>query len=256
VDLGLKGKKAIVTGGTRGIGRAIADLLVEEGCDVAVCARTPEQVAEAVAAFKAKGVNAMGEAFDVADADALAVFIDRAAGALGGLNIFVANISGAMGGGNDPASWRKAVEVDILSTVRGCEAAVPHLEASGEGAVVVIDTVSSIELGIGGGRGPYSSVKAALIPYVKGLSRDLAAKGVRANLVSPGSIYFKGGVWNMIEQHMPEVYKTTLARNPTGRMGRPEEVANAAVFLASPRASFVSGTNLICDGAITQRVQY
>ena len=172
MDLGLKGKKALVTGGTRGIGRAIADLLVQEGCDVAVCARTPEQVTEAVADFKAKGVNAYGEAFDVADGEALAGFIDKAAAALGGLDVFVANISGAMGGGNDPASWRHAVEVDILSTVRGCEAAVPHLEKSDAGSVVVIGTVSAVE--VSGTRRPYSSVKAALIPYVKNLARDLA----------------------------------------------------------------------------------
>lgn len=255
MDLGLKGRRALVTGGTRGIGRAIADLLVAEGCDVAICARNAEQVEEARAAFEAAGVKAFGEGLDVADHEAFAAFVGRSAAALGGLDIFVANISGAMGGGNDPESWRKAVEVDILSTVRGCEAAVPHLEASGAGAIVVIDTVSSVELGLGG-RGPYPAVKAALIPYVKGLARDLAPKGVRANLVSPGSIYFKGGVWEMIEKGMPDLYKSTLARNPMGRMGRPEEIANAAVFLASERASFVSGANLICDGALTLRVQY
>lgn len=254
MDLGLKSKKAIVTGGTRGIGRAIADLLVEEGCDVAVCARTEAGVSEAVAAFQARGAKAAGEAFDVADADALAAFVDRMASALGGLDIFVANISGAMAGGNDPASWRKAVDVDIISTVRGCEAAVPHLEKSGAGAIVVIGTVSAVE--VSGARRPYSAVKAALIPYVKNLARDLAPKNVRANLVSPGTIYFKGGVWNMIETNMPDLYKTALGRNPMGRMGAPEEVANAAVFLASPRASFVTGANVICDGAITQRVGF
>ena len=254
MDLGLKGKKALVTGGTRGIGRAIADLLVEEGCDIAVCARTPEQVTDAVAAFKAKGVNAYGEAFDVADGDALAAFVDKAADALGGLDVFVSNISGAMGGGNDPASWRHAVEVDILSTVRGCEAAAPHLEKSGAGSLVVIGTVSAVE--VSGPRRPYSAVKAALIPYVKNLARDLAPKNVRANLVSPGTIYFKGGVWNMVEQGMPDFFKTALGRNPMGRMGTPEEVANATVFLASPRASFITGANLVCDGGITQRVGF
>jgi 3-oxoacyl-[acyl-carrier protein] reductase len=254
MDLGLNGKKAIVTGGTRGIGRAIADLLVQEGCDVAVCARTPEQVTDAVAAFKSAGAGAYGEAFDVADAEALAGFVDRSAGALGGLDIFVSNISGSMGGGNDPASWRQAVEVDILSTVRGCEAAAPHLEASGAGAVVVIGTVSAVE--ISGPRRPYNAVKAALVPYVKGLARDLAPRNVRANLVSPGTIYFKGGVWNMVETNMPDFFKQALGRNPMGRMGTPEEVADAAVFLASPRASFITGSNLICDGGITQRVGF
>ena len=173
---------------------------------------------------------------DSADADHLGAFVDRMAKALGGLDIFVSNISGAMGAGNDPAGWRTAVEVDILSTVRGCEAAAPHLERSEAGAIVVIGTVSAVE--VSGPRRPYSAVKAALIPYVKNLARDLAPKNVRANLVSPGSIYFEGGVWNMIKDNAPRMYEATLARNPMGRMGRPEEVADAAVYLASARASF------------------
>jgi len=254
MDLRLKGKKAIVTGGTRGIGRAIADLLVEEGCDVAICARNAGQVDAAVAAFEARGVKAAGEAFDAGQADALAAFVDRMAARLGGLDIFVANISAAMGGGNDPASWRAAVEVDILATVRGCETAVPHLEKSDAGAVVVVGTVSAVE--VSGPRRPYSAVKAALIPYVKNLARDLAPKNVRANLVSPGTIYFEGGVWNMVEKNAPDFFNRALGRNPMGRMGKPEEVASAAVFLASPRASFITGSNFVCDGAITQRVGF
>jgi 3-oxoacyl-[acyl-carrier protein] reductase len=102
----------------------------------------------------------------------------------------------------------------------------------------------------------YAAVKATLIPYVKGLARNLADKNVRANVVSPGNVYFKGGVWNIVEQRNPEMFASMLARNPTGRMGTPEEVANAVVFLASPRASFITGTNLIIDGALTQRVQF
>jgi 3-oxoacyl-[acyl-carrier protein] reductase len=253
MDLGLKGKRAIVTGGTRGIGRAIANLLVEEGCDIAVCARNAAQVEEAVAAFKARGVKAYGGSVDVADGAALKGFIEKSAGALGGLDVFISNVS-VLGGDNSDASWQKSLEVDVLGTVRGCEAAVPFLEKSPAGAIVVIGTVSAVE--VTGPRRPYSSVKAAILPYVKSLAQNLAAKNVRANVVSPGSIYFKGGVWNMIEKNMPERYKATLARNPMGRMGTPEEVANAAVFLASSRASFITGTNLICDGSITQRVQY
>jgi 3-oxoacyl-[acyl-carrier protein] reductase len=118
--------------------------------------------------------------------------------------------------------------------------------------VVVIGTVSAVE--VSGPRRPYSAVKAALIPYVKNLARDLAARNVRANLVSPGTIYFEGGVWNVVEKSMPDFFKGALGRNPMGRMGTPAEVANAAVFLASPRASFITGANLVCDGAITQRV--
>ncbi len=254
MDLGLRGRKALVTGGTRGIGRAVADLLAMEGCDVAICARSPGAVADTAAALRARGVNSFGEALDVADGEALEGFVNRAAAALGGLDIVVANISGAMGLANDAAGWRRSVDVDILATVRGCEAAVPHLERSGAGAIVVVGTVSAVE--ITGARKPYAAVKAALVPYVKGLARDLATRGIRANMVSPGSIFFEGGIWDVRRETMPEQYHATLARIPMGRFGRPEEIADAVVYLASPRASYVTGANLICDGAITQRVDF
>jgi 3-oxoacyl-[acyl-carrier protein] reductase len=253
MELGLKGKKAIVTGGTRGIGRAISNLLVEEGCDIGICARSAAQVEEAVAAFKAKGVKAFGAAVDVADGAALKAFVQQTAEKLGGLDIFVSNVS-ALGGGNDEASWQRGFEVDVMGTVRGCETAAPFLEKSGAGAIVVVGTTAAVE--VVGPRRSYSATKAAILPYIKSLAANLAPKNVRANVVSPGTIYFKGGVWNQIEQNMPERYKSALGRNPMGRMGSPEEVANAVVFLASSRASFITGTNLICDGSITQRVQY
>lgn len=253
MDLRLKGKKAIVTGGTRGIGRAIANLLVEEGCDIGICARTASQIEEAVATFKAKGVKAFGSAVDVADSAQLTNFINSTSEALGGLNIFISNVS-AMGIGNDEASWKKGFEIDVLGTLRGCETALPFLEKSGDGAIVVVGSTAAVE--VAGMRRAYSSVKAAILPYIKALAQNLAPKNVRANVVSPGTIFFKGGVWDLIEQKMPDVYRQSLGRNPMGRMGTPEEVANAVVFLASPRASFITGTNLICDGSLTQRVQF
>jgi 3-oxoacyl-[acyl-carrier protein] reductase len=253
MDLGLKGKKAIVTGGTRGIGRAIANLLVEEGCDIGICARNAAQIEEAVAAFKAKGVKAFGSAVDVADGAQLTSFVKSTAEALGGLDIFISNVS-AFGVSNDEASWTKGFEIDVLGTLRGCETAVPFLEKSGAGAIVVVGSTAAVE--VVGPRGAYGSVKVAILPYIKSLARNLAPKKVRANVVSPGTIYFKGGVWNVIEQNMPDRYRQAFDRNPMGRMGTPEEVASAVVFLASPRASFITGTNLICDGCITQRVQF
>jgi len=255
MDLGLKGKKAIVIGGTRGIGRAIANLLVEEGCDIGICARTAAQIEEAVATFKSMGVRAFGSVVDVADGSQLTNFVKLTAEALGGLDIFISNVS-AFGVSNDEATWKKSFEIDVIGTFRGCEAAVPFLEKSGTGAIVVVGSAAAVEVGGLGPRGAYSSVKAAILPYIKSLARDLAAKNVRANVVSPGTIYFKGGVWNLIEQNMPDRYRQTISRNPMGRMGTPEEVANAVAFLASPRASFITGTNLICDGCITQRVQF
>ena len=253
MDLGLRGKKAIVTGGSRGIGRAISELLAEEGCDIALCARGEAGVATAVAALAGKGVDAHGGVVDVADTKALRAWVGEAAGRLGGLDIFVANVS-ALAQTMDEESWRRSLDIDVMGTVAGVEAAIPHLEKSPAGAIVVIGTTGAIE--IPGLPRPYASAKAALVPYVKALARNLAAKNIRANMVSPGNVYFKGGVWNTVEENSPETFKTMLSRNPMGRMGTPQEVANAVVFLASPCASFITGTNLIIDGALTQRVQF
>jgi len=253
MDLGLKGKKALVTGGTRGIGRAICEQLADEGCDVALCARNAGPIAETVTALEQKGVKAWGGSVDVADLAALKSWVGEAAAALGGADIFVANVS-ALAQGMDENAWRKGFEIDVMATVFGCEAALPFLEKSSAGAIVVVGSTAMAE--VYGPTRSYAAVKATLIPYVKGLARNLADKNVRANVVSPGNVYFKGGVWNIVEERNPEMFKAMLGRNPTGRMGTPQEVANAVTFLASPRASFITGTNLIIDGALTQRVQF
>jgi NAD(P)-dependent dehydrogenase (short-subunit alcohol dehydrogenase family) len=253
MDLGLKGKKAIVTGGTRGIGRAIATLLAAEGCDVAICARNREAVDQTVAQLESAGVKAAGGALDVADLAALRNWIAQAGEALGGLDIFVANVS-ALAQGMDEAAWRRGFEIDVMATVFGIEAALPLLERSEAGAIVAVGSTAMAE--IYGPTRSYAAVKAALLPYIKGLARNLAAKNIRANVVSPGNVFFAGGVWDSVRQNNPDMFGQMLTRNPTGRMGTPEEVANAVVFLASPRASFITGTNLIIDGALTQRVQY
>jgi len=253
MDLGLKGKKALVTGGTRGIGRAIVEQLAEEGCDIALCARSPGPLAETVAALKTKGVRAIGGAIDVVDLAALRGWVAESAASLGGVDIFVANVS-ALAQGMDEDSWRRGFEIDVMATVFGIEAALPFLEKSSAGTIVAVGSTAMAE--IYGPTRSYAAVKATLVPYVKGLARNLAPKNIRANMVSPGNVYFKGGVWDIAEQRNPEFFKSMIARNPTGRMGTPQEVSNAVVFLASPRASFITGTNLIVDGALTQRVQF
>jgi 3-oxoacyl-[acyl-carrier protein] reductase len=253
MDLGLHGKRAIVTGGTRGIGRAIVSLLAAEGCDVAICARNRAAIDETVAGLAQHGVKALGGAVDVADLAAQRRWIEEAAGALGGLDVFVANVS-ALAQGMDEESWRRGFEIDVMGTVFGIEAALPHLEKSDAGAIVVVGSTALAE--VYAPRRSYASIKAALVPYVKGLARNLAPQNIRANMVSPGNVFFAGGVWDIVRQQNPQGFAGMLARNPTGRMGTPEEVANAVVFLASPRAGFITGTNLIVDGALTQRVQF
>jgi 3-oxoacyl-[acyl-carrier protein] reductase len=253
MDLGLKGLRAVVSGGTKGIGRAIAETLAAEGADVAICARNADEVKAAVAALAKKGVRATGKVADVADAAALKGFVEASAAELGGLDIVVANVS-ALAIAGDEEGWRRGFDVDLMHSVRLVNAAMPFLEKSKAAAIVTISSVSGREIDFAAG--PYGAFKAALIHYTQGLAYQLAGKNIRANTVSPGNTYFEGGVWNKIKDGNPGLYETALALNPTGRMGTPQEMANAAVFLASPAASFITGTNLVVDGALTRGVQF
>jgi NAD(P)-dependent dehydrogenase (short-subunit alcohol dehydrogenase family) len=253
MDLGLAGMKAVVTGGTKGIGRAVAEHFAAEGTDVAICARNAGEVAEAVAALAGRGVRATGRALDVADGPALTQWIEDVGAELGGIDIVVSNVS-ALAIGQDEASWQAEFSTDMMGTVRAVNAAMPFLERSKAASIVVISSVSGREVDFAAG--PYGVFKAALIHYAKGLSYQLAAKNIRVNALSPGNTYFPGGVWEKIEHGYPALFKDALALNPTGRMGRPEEMARAVVFLASPAASFITGTNLVVDGALTRGVQF
>lgn len=250
MDLGLSGKKAVVTGSTKGIGRAIAETLIAEGAQVAICARKADEVEETLAAL---GPQATGQALDVSDAPPLRSWVAESAEGFGGLDIVVANVS-ALAIGDDEDCWRRSFEVDLLHTVNLVEAAMPFLEKSEAGAIVTISSVSGREIDFAAG--PYGTFKAAIVHYTQGLAHKLAAQGIRANSVSPGNTYFPGGVWQQIEQNQPDFFQEALALNPTGRMGTPQEMANAVAFLASPAASFVTGTNLVVDGALTRGVQF
>jgi 3-oxoacyl-[acyl-carrier protein] reductase len=252
MDLGLKGLKALVTGGTRGIGGAIAQTLAREGADVAICARKADEVAKAVDLLSSLGVHAHGGAVDVADGPALKRWVESARAALGGIDIIVANVS-ALAIPSTEENWQRGFEVDLMGTVRLVDAAMPSLEQSAHAAIVTISSVSGREIDFASG--PYGAFKAALVHYTQGLAYHLAGKRIRANTVSPGNTYFEGGVWQQIEHGNPQLFKDALALNPSGRMGTPQEMANAAVFLASPAASFISGTNLVVDGALTKGVQ-
>ena len=252
MDLGLKGLKALVTGGTKGIGAAIAQTMAREGADVAICARHADDLTRSVAALSALGVRAYGSVADVGDAAALKAWVEASRAALGGIDIVVANVS-ALAIPSTEANWQLGFEVDMMGTVRLVEAAMPSLEQSAHAAIVTISSVSGREIDFAAG--PYGAFKAAIVHYTQGLAYHLAGKRIRANSVSPGNTYFEGGVWNQIEKGNPQFFKDALALNPSGRMGTPQEMANAAVFLASPAASYITGTNLVVDGALTKGVQ-
>ncbi len=252
MDLGLNGRKALITAASRGIGLAIAQTLADEGADVAICARAEGGLEEARKDLEARGAKVFTRAVDVADADALKAFVTDAAADLGGLDIFVSNASGGSGMGDD--AWQANFDVDVMSAARGVEAAMPSLAASDAASIVFISSTAALEfLGV---PQPYNAMKAALLAHASDLSQALARQGVRVNSVSPGPIYFEGGNWEMIKQAMPKMYEGALAQCAIGRMGAPEEVARAVAFIASPAASLITGANLVCDGGFTKRVAY
>jgi 3-oxoacyl-[acyl-carrier protein] reductase len=251
MDLGLKGKNALVTGGSKGIGLATAELLAAEGANVAICARNGDEVGRVVQSLLDTGVKAWGRATDVSDPVALKNWVEDAAGELGGIDILVCNVS-ALAVGNTAETWEKSFRVDMMHTVNSVAAALPFLEQSRAASIVIVSSVSGFEIDFAAGS--YGAFKAALIHYAKGLSNQLIAKGIRVNAVSPGNTYFEGGIWQNIETNAPELFKSAMSLNPTARMGTAQEVAAGVAFVASPIASRVSGTNLIIDGALTKAV--
>ncbi len=253
MDLGLAGKKALITGGSRGIGRAIASRLLDEGASVAISARGQEGVDLAIKELSAKG-NIIGAAVDVADGDALAAWVTDMGEQLGGIDIVVSNASGG-GQGTSAKDFQAVLDVDLLGLVRLVDAAMPKLVESGEAAVIAISTTAALE-NFGPGTSAYASMKAAVINYVGGLAQNLARKGIRANAVSPGPIMIEGGSWEFIKDNMTAFYDSTVAVQPQGRLGTAEEVANVVAFLASPAGSWVNGENIVVDGGFTKRVAY
>ena len=256
MDLKLKGKRALITGATRGMGRAIAETLAGEGCNLSICARKEKEVAATVESLQAKGITAYGAAVDVTRDAEVKDWVAKSAEQLGGLDIIVSNV-GAMDLGTGRDSWEKNLNLDVMGLVNLVEAGETFLEAAaqehGDAAIIAISSTAAAAIT---NAQSYGAVKAALIHYVKGLAKGFAPRKIRANTVAPGMVYFEGGIWNRIEHDNPEGYRAALAKNPMGRMAVPQDVANAVVFLSSPCASFVSGVNMIIDGAMTDRVNY
>jgi 3-oxoacyl-[acyl-carrier protein] reductase len=251
MDLQLTGTRVLVTGGTRGIGRAIVAGFLDEGAVVGFCARSSDEISDTEKALQDRG-RATGSVVDVGDGDALAAWVQRSAESLGGLDVVVANVS-ALAIPDTEENWLSSLNIDLMHTVRLVRAAMPFLEESSTASIIAISSVSGRESDFASG--PYGTAKTAIVGYIHGLAMQLAEKNIRANSVSPGNTYFEGGVWASIETGNPELFSTAVGLNPTGHMGTPDEVANAVLFLASEKASRISGTNLVVDGALTRGVQ-
>lgn len=250
MDLDISGLNVVLTGGTSGIGRASVEMFLEEGANVSFCARGKYGINRTLSELERFGDSVSGDPVDVADTRALQQWISDSADRRGGIDIFVSNVS-AMGG---PDKWKQVFDLDVMGTVRGVEAVLPHMREAGGGSIVLISSTAAVETF----RGPtaYAAFKAGLLNYAKNLGREVAGEGIRVNSVMPGPVYFPGGAWDELRQTQPELFEAVIADLPTGRMATPQDVASAVMFLSSQSASYVTGTALVVDGGFLRRVQY
>jgi len=254
MDLGLKGKKVILTGGSRGIGRAALEIFAQEGCDVAFFSRNQEQVDKAVAELSAHGAKVHATAFDLLEnsLEDYQAWLKNAAEALGGCDIFIPGASAS--GAGLTGDWDVCFKMDLMGAVRGTEALESYLEASDCGSVVFMSSTAGVETFLV--PQGYNSIKAAMLTYAGQLSQAWGPKGIRVNCISPGPIEFQGGNWEAIKGAMPELYDATMPQFALGRIGEPNDVARSLVFLASPASAYTTGTNVVIDGGYTKRIQF
>lgn len=244
MDLALKGKNAIVTGASKGIGRSIALALAAEGVNLSICSRGEEALLSTEKELTKKGVQVFAQSCDVGDPGALDKFLEKSRSKLGSIDILVNNVS-ALRFGDEEADWEASVNVDLMGSVRATQKVIPWMTENGGGSILFISSTSGLEAG---SPPSYAAAKAAIISYSKTMAVQLAPSQIRVNTLAPGSIEFPGGVWDMIKQNDKSMYDSVLQSIPSGRMGTAEEIGDVAAFLLSPRASWVTGTCLSVDG--------
>ena len=244
MKIDLTGRRALIAGGSRGIGLAIAQSFAAAGADVAICARQKASLDSAAASLTPLAHRVSARTCDLSQAEQVREWVEAAAQDLGGIDILVNNASG-FGRTDDEAGWGVSLQIDLMASVRACHAALPYLERQG-GAIVHISSTAALHASVR--TTPYGAVKAALIQYTKTQAAALARKRIRVNCIAPGSIFFEGGTWDVARQQNPALYQRVLASIPSGRYGTPEEVAQVATFLVSDQASWVTGQALVVDG--------
>ena len=249
MDLGLKGKVAIVTGASRGIGRSIALELADEGCNLVICSRGEGALQKAAQAMRNKGVEVVGVAADVTQEHAVKQIMDQAMASFQHVDVLVNNVGGSnwkpFAEHNDE-DWQNIIDLNLFAAIRMCRRVVPIMDQQGNGSIIMISSIWGRELG---GPSSYNATKAAEIGLAKNLAKELAPKGIRVNTVAPGSILFPGGGWDQRQKADPKGMAYFVKQNmPLGRFGRPEEIASVVVFLASERASLLTGACINVDG--------
>lgn len=248
MDLNLKGKNVVITGGSKGIGRSIALAFAEEGANVATCARTEDPLKEVAEKIKSKGVIAYTEKCDISDHKALEKFLESAKDELGSIDVLVNNAS-ALALGDDEGSWQECINVDLLATVKASDKVIPWMIESGEGNIIHISSISGLEA-TQSRDFAYASIKSAIISHANKIAVNYGAQGIRANSVAPGAVYFENGVWDYVKKNNNEMYEGVKSLTPRGELGTPDEIATVVVFLASDKASFITGTCIVVDGGL------